>query len=223
MSGNAALAEQARFVVLCHKPSQLEAVASEVDGRARAVVSILSGVTLATLNLAYRRTPVLRLAVNLPVEVRLGTVCYAGASGASVPMVEEIVQRFSELGVLLRLDEQLVPAAIALSGVGPAYLSLVVEAQVEAAVRHGLPADQAADLVLQTMTGTAALLRWRGSDTAGLRRSIASPGGPTAAGLGALERAGIRGMFRDALDTVVGMVEATEVERGRRSVGEPAP
>lgn len=211
MSDNSALAEAADFVVLCHKPAQLDDVATQVDGRARAVVSVLSGVSLARLRAAYPTSPVLRIVVNLPVEVRSGTVCFTGSSGVDEHHEGEILHRFARLGMLLRLDERQVPPVIGVSGVGPAYLALIVEAQVEAAMRHGLPSAQAAELAVQTMTGTAALLRHRGFDTRGLRRSVASPGGPTEAGVSVLEGAGLRRMFRDALDSVVEAVGGSAV------------
>jgi pyrroline-5-carboxylate reductase len=91
-----------------------------------------------------------------------------------------------------------------LSGVGPAYWALVVEAQVDAAVRRGMPAALAAQLVADTMAGSAELLRARGFDTLAMRREVASPGGTTARGLAALERGGIRAAFNDAMDDVVG-------------------
>jgi pyrroline-5-carboxylate reductase len=92
----------------------------------------------------------------------------------------------------------------ACSGVGPAYFALVVEAQVDAAVRRGMPAAMATALVTETMAGTAELLRRRGGDTLGLRRAVASPGGTTARGLAALERGGLRSAFGQAMDDVVG-------------------
>jgi pyrroline-5-carboxylate reductase len=210
VAGNAELAREAAFVVLCHPPPQLEAVAAEVDGRARAVVSILSGVTLRRLRSAYRSSPLLRFAVNLPVEVRAGTVCYAGADGVEPDLEAAIVERFDELGLLLQPAEADLPTIIALSGVGPAYVSLLVESQVDAAVERGLGRTEAAELVLQTLVGTAALLRRRGLDTAALRRSSVSPSGPTAAGLAVLEAAGVRGMFGAAMDAVTQVVAAAE-------------
>jgi len=205
---NRALAERAEFVVLCHPPQHLEAVAAEIEGTPlRAVVSILSGVRLARLRTAYPVPPVLRFAVNLAVEAGLGTVCYVGGMGADERLEEEIVERFSRLGAFLRLDEDLIPIAVGLSGVGPAYFSLIAQAQVQSAVGHGLPAAQASELVLQTMAGTVAMLRRRHFDTEGLRSSVASPGGPTATGLAVLEKAGLREMFGDAMDAVVATVE----------------
>jgi pyrroline-5-carboxylate reductase len=85
----------------------------------------------------------------------------------------------------------------------PAYYALVAEAQIDAGVRRGLPADVATELVLGTMGGTAALLQKRGGDTLAARREVTSPGGSTARGLDALERANLRTAFSDALNAVL--------------------
>ena len=85
----------------------------------------------------------------------------------------------------------------------PAYVALLAEAQVDAGVRHGLPADVAAEMVVQTFAGTAELIRSRDFDTLAVRRAVTSPGGSTARGLAALERANVRGAFHDALDAVL--------------------
>ncbi len=86
----------------------------------------------------------------------------------------------------------------------PAYVALLAEAQVDAGVRHGLPPDRPPSWWSQTMAGTAALLRARGNDTLAVRREVTSPGGSTARGLAALERAGVRAAFQDAIDAVLG-------------------
>ena len=90
----------------------------------------------------------------------------------------------------------------------PAQLAAVAEAQVDAGVRRGIPAAQGAELVVQTLAGTAELLRRRGYDTTAVRREVASPGGLTARGLDALERGGLRAAFSDALDAVLGEAAA---------------
>jgi pyrroline-5-carboxylate reductase len=88
-------------------------------------------------------------------------------------------------------------------GVGPAYLALVAEAQVDAAVRHGLSPALAGRLAADTMSGTASLLENRAYDTLTVRREVTSPGGSTARGLAALERDGVRTAFQDATDAVI--------------------
>jgi pyrroline-5-carboxylate reductase len=116
----------------------------------------------------------------------------------------EVQQLFAELGTLVVLDDALVDVAMGLMSCGPAYVALVAEAQVDAGVRRGIPAAQGAPLVVQTLAGTAELLRRRGYDMVRVRREVTSPGGTTARGLDALERAGLRSAFSAALDAVLG-------------------
>ena len=117
---------------------------------------------------------------------------------------ERVSELFARVGTVVDVPERLMTVAGACSGVGPAYWALVVEAQVEAALKAGMPAPLASRLVTETMAGTAALLRANGGDTLALRREVASPGGGTARGLAALERGGVRAAFASATDDVVG-------------------
>lgn len=200
LPGAADVARSADLVVLCHKPAQLEDVAAQTGGEARAVASILGGVPRADVAAAYPGRPVYRLLPSTPVEVRQGVVLLA--RGEPQALDDAIAELFGGLGLLVPLEEQLIDAAMGLMSTAPAYYALVAEAQVDAGVRHGLPADRAAQLVVQTMAGTAALLTHRDYDTLAARREVTSPGGSTARGLDALERAGIRAAFSDALDAV---------------------
>ena len=110
---------------------------------------------------------------------------------------------FAELGTLVVLPDGLLDVAMGLMSCAPAYVALVAEAQIDAGVRRGIPAAQGAELVVQTLAGTAELLRRRGNDTVAIRREVTSPGGVTARGLDALEHAGLRAAFSDALDAVL--------------------
>lgn len=204
---NREVAERADVVVLCHKPHQIRQVAQEIQGRAKVVVSVLGGVSTGTLQALYQDTPVFALMPNTPVEVRRGTIVYAERPSEQAPAdadVEvQVLELFGRVGVVVRVPEAVLGPATALSGVGPAYQALLVEAQVDAAVRRGLKPALASELVVETMAGSAALLAARGYDTLAVRRAVTSPGGVTARGLAALESAGIRGIFQDALDTVI--------------------
>jgi pyrroline-5-carboxylate reductase len=200
---NLEVARRADVVVLCHKPAQLEQVASELRGEAKAVVSILGATRTEDLVRAYPETPVMRMMPNTPVEVRRGVTLYARTPTVDPRLETEVVGLFERLGAVIPLDERLFEAATAVSGVGPAYQALVAEAQVDAAVRHGLAAPLAGRLVTETMAGSAALLVKRDCDTLLVRREVASPGGSTARGLAALERAGVRRAFQDAIDAVI--------------------
>jgi pyrroline-5-carboxylate reductase len=197
------VARRAELVVLCHKPAQLEPVARELAPHARAVASILAATPLATLHAAYPERPVYRLIPSLPVEVRRGAVVQAAAPPQDEQLDAAVAELFGQLGTLVVLEERLVDIATGLMSCAPAYVALVAEAQVDAGVRRGIPAAEGAQLVVETLAGTAELLRRRGYDTLAVRREVASPGGLTARGLDALERAGLRGAFSNALDAVL--------------------
>ena len=205
---NAEVAGQADLVVLAHKPAQLQEVAAETGGRARAVASILGGVGVAAVEDAYPAVPAYRFMPNLAVEAGRGVVCYTPGTRAADGPERELLGLVGRLGTVLELEEALMDPATALMGCAPAFFALVVEALGDAGVRHGLPPERAALMACETMAGTAALLAGRELETASLRRRVTSPGGSTARGLAALERGGVRSAFDAAVDAVV--------ETGRR-------
>ncbi len=204
LASGAEVAERSDLIVLCHKPAQLQLVAGELDGASAAVASILAATPLAALKAAYPRRPVYRFIPSLPVEVRQGAVVQAAGPAQDAELDARVSELFASLGTLVVLDDGLVDVAMGLMSCGPAYVALVAEAQIDAGVRRGIPAAQGAELVIQTLAGTAELLRRRGNDTMAVRREVSSPGGVTAKGLDALERGGIRAAFSDALDAVLG-------------------
>jgi pyrroline-5-carboxylate reductase len=199
----AEVAQRADLVVLCHKPPQLEAVAAEAAPDARAVVSILAATPLADVRAAYPGRPVYRALPSTPVALRQGAVILAADEEQDAALDEAVRDLFAQLGTLVVLDDGLIDVAMGLMSNAPAYYALVVEAQVDAGVRHGLTPDQASRLVVQTMAGTAELLRREGYDTLAVRRAVTSPGGSTARGLDALERGGVRAAFSAALDAIL--------------------
>jgi pyrroline-5-carboxylate reductase len=204
---NAEVAAEADLVILCHKPYQLDQVSREISGQVTTVVSVLGGVPTGSLKSVYKGAQVFRLIPNTPVEVRRGVSVYAPHSGQDGYVVNhdlerEVIALFDRLGTVVTIDESLLGVATGVSSVGPAYHALVVEAQVDAAVRHGIKPAVAAQLVAETMSGTAELLRIRGYDTLTVRREVTSPGGSTARGLDALERGGLRAAFSAAMDGV---------------------
>jgi pyrroline-5-carboxylate reductase len=210
LATNAEVAARAELLVLCHKPAQLAAVATELGSGTAAIASILAATPLAALREAYTGRAVYRFIPSLPVEIREGAVVQAAGPGRldgddeqQAALDAAVAALFAELGTLVVLDDALVDVAMGLMSCGPAYVALVAEAQVDAGVRRGIPAAQGAELVVQTLTGTAELLRRRGYDTTAVRREVSSPGGLTARGVDALERAGLRAAFSDALDAVL--------------------
>jgi pyrroline-5-carboxylate reductase len=206
IASNRELAERADVVILAHKPYQLEAVASEIAGAARVVVTILARTTQADVRAVYPGAQVFRVEPNTPVELRQGVLAFAEPDdeGVDAQLYADLRAHFGRLGTVVELPERLMGAAGACSGVGPAYWALLAEAWIDAGIRHGLQPAIATTLVTETMAGAAALLRERGGDTLALRRAVASPGGTTAKGLNALERGGVRAALAAAMDEVLG-------------------
>jgi pyrroline-5-carboxylate reductase len=201
-ASNAELARAADVVFLCHKPDGLESVAAQIAGNERetTIVSILAGVSLDALRAAYPgASKVIRLMPNVAVEIGRGVICLAAESDEDA-RVTELLER---VATVVTVPERLIEVATAIQGVGPAYVALFVEAQVDAAVRLGMPPRMAVELTTATTEGSAALLATRDFDTLALRRSVTSPGGVTARGLAALEDGGLRAAFQAAADAAV--------------------
>jgi pyrroline-5-carboxylate reductase len=199
---NAELARASDVLFLCHKPDQLQAVAAQLEGNERetTIVSILAGVSLDALRSAYAGAEaVIRVMPNVAVEIGRGVICLAAESDDH-PSVTALLER---VATVVELPERLIEVATAIQGVGPAYVALFVEAQVDAAVRLGMPPRMAVELTTATTEGSAALLATRDFDTLALRRSVTSPGGVTARGLAALEDGGLRAAFQAAADAAV--------------------
>jgi pyrroline-5-carboxylate reductase len=202
LASNAELAQRADILFLCHKPDQLEAVAAQVEGNegGAIVVSILAGVSLDALRSTYPgASTIVRLMPNVAVEIGRGVICMAAESDAS----DELTALLERVATVVPVPERLLEVATAVMGVGPAYVALFVEAQVDAAVRLGMPPQLASELATATTEGCAALLAARGFDTLAVRRSVTSPGGVTARGLAALEAGGLREAFHEAADAAV--------------------
>jgi pyrroline-5-carboxylate reductase len=205
---NREVAERADVVVLCHKPAQLEAIAGEIADTAKAVISILGGRTLADLEAAYPRVPVVRLMPNTAVEVNHGVITYARGSHVDDELDARLRELLGRLGKVVDLDESLIDPATGVNGVAPAYMALFVEAWIDAAVKHGLPPAVAQELVVESAGGALKLLAAHDNDTLGVRRAVTSPGGVTAAGLAALERRELRAALLDAMDAVMARFRA---------------
>jgi pyrroline-5-carboxylate reductase len=204
LASNAELAQRADVVMLCHKPAGLQKVAAEIRDSAEVVVSVLAATPLARVQESYPQATVFKAMPNLAVEVHRGITCWVAPDDADPQLASSVRALFERLGRVEELPEMQMDIATGTVGVSPAYLALIAEAQVDAAIKQGLPSAVATDLVVEAIAGSAELLRARGGDTLGVRRAVASPGGSTVRGLAVLERAGIRVAFSDALEAVLG-------------------
>lgn len=188
--------------LLAVKPGDVESVCRELTaaGSGR-VLSIAAGVTLDRLERALGGgVPVVRAMPNTPALVGAGASAIAGGASATEADLDWAEGVLASVGVVVRVDEPLLDAVTGLSGSGPAYVFLVAESLIEAGVLAGLPRPVAELLARNTLLGSARLILESGDDEATLRAAVTSPGGTTAAGLQALERAGVRAAFLDAVE-----------------------
>ena len=191
VAANAEVAARADLLVLAVKPAKLGEVAPQL-GAARSVVSVLAATPLARLREALPNAEVLRTMPNVGVEVGRGVLC---VNGEASPAVRE---KLAALGRVVEIADEDFDGATAIMGCTPAYFALAVEALAEAGAADGFDPELARELAVETMAGTAELLRRH--DPAALRRAVASPGGATEAGLEALDREGARRAFAAAVE-----------------------
>lgn len=189
-------------VVLAVKPSDVEAACRELQPSAyRRVLSIVAGARTAQLEgWLWPEAVVIRAMPNAPALLGSSASAISAGAGAGAEDLAWAEAVLSSIGVVVKLPEHLLDAATGLSGSGPAYIFLVAEALVEAGVLVGLDREVATVLMTQTILGAARLLAESGDSPEALRHAVTSPGGTTAAGLHALESAGVRAAFLDAVD-----------------------
>ena len=195
--------------VVAVKPADVQAACRAIAGvGAGRVLSIAAGVPLAKIQPAFANpTPVIRVMPNTPCLVRSGMAVLALGPHAGPDHEELVLRIFNAVGRAVTLPEGHLDAVTALSGSGPAFVSMVVEALVDGGVRAGLPRDVATILAVQTTLGTAEMLARTGEHPARLKEMVTSPGGTAIAGVHALERAGLRAALIDAV------IAATERSR----------
>ena len=204
MTSNLDAVAGAATVVLVVKPQDMRGLLAEIaptldDGAL--VVSLAAGVDTATLQAGLPAgQPVVRVMANTPAQVDEGMAAIAAGSAATDDHLERVRDILSATGRVVVVPEHYLDAVTAISGSGPAYLFFVVEAMIEAGVHLGLPRDLSTELVVQTMLGSAKLLRESGEHPTVLRERVTSPGGTTAAALRELEDHKVRAAFLSAME-----------------------
>ena len=195
----------AKGVVVAVKPADVEVACRRLAGHGvRRLLSIAAGVTLADLeSWAPAGCAVGRAMPNMGTLVQAGATAVCGGTRAGPDDLEWAGGIMRSVGLVVEVPERLMDTVTGLSGSGPAYLFLVVEAMVEAGVLLGLPRGVAEDLVRQTLVGSGRLLAETGQGPEALRAAVTSPGGTTAAGLRQLEAAGTRSAFIEAVAAAV--------------------
>lgn len=193
---NRQVCRQSDIVVLAVKPQVFEPVLSGIreDLTSRhLLISIVAGVPLSRLEaLLLPGVPLVRVMPNTPALIGLGASALAGGSNAQGEHLLMAQAVLAAAGVAEVVSESYLDAVTGLSGSGPAYVYLFIEAMIDAGVREGLPRDLARKLTLQTVIGAAEMVRQTGNHPAVERDKVTSPGGTTIAGVEALEAGGLR-------------------------------
>ncbi|HSK23898.1 MAG TPA: pyrroline-5-carboxylate reductase [Egicoccus sp.] len=213
---NRAAVEAADVVLLALKPQTILKVVAEVADAFRpdqTVISIAAGTPTSALQDATPDgIPFVRVMTNTPVQVdeAMSVVCAGSHAGErDLEVAEDIL---SHVGRVVRMGEEHLDSVTALSGSGPAYFFLLAEAMIDAGILLGLPRDVSSELIIQTMVGSAKMLRDTGMHPVELREMVTSPGGTTIAAIRQLETSRVRAAFLDAIEAA--KLRGEELARG---------
>jgi pyrroline-5-carboxylate reductase len=200
---NREAAAWADLVVLAVKPQVLDAVLREIGGELAKslVVSVIAGAPIRRIVEACSPDArVIRTMPNTPAMVHEGMTALAVGPGVPETDVAAVRQMFESVGKVVPVEERLMDAVTGLSGSGPAYVFLAIEALTDGGVKMGLSRETAGLLAAQTVLGAARMVLETGQHPARLKDQVTSPGGTTIAGLHRLERGGLRATLIDAVE-----------------------
>jgi pyrroline-5-carboxylate reductase len=197
-------AAASEILLLAVKPQALvEVLASLKDKQQPSdkplVISILAGVTLKRLEESFPGQPVVRAMPNTPVTIGVGMTAIAVGSNVEDSHRFQARSIFEAVGQVVEISESLIDAVTGLSGSGPAYVAIMIEALADGGVAAGLPRAVASQLAIQTVLGTAQLIQESGLHPAQLKDRVTSPGGTTIAGVVQLEKGSFRAAIIDAV------------------------
>jgi pyrroline-5-carboxylate reductase len=201
---NREVASQSELLVIAVKPQSMKALLAELRPAVKEthlIVSIAAGITLRQLHDglgASRR--IVRVMPNTPCLVGASASAYAAGEHATAEDVALVQRLLDAVGKAFALPEHLLDAVTGLSGSGPAFVYMVIEALSDGGVRAGLPREVATTLAAQTVLGSARMVLETGTHPAVLKDAVTSPGGTTIAGMQVLERAAVRAAFIDAVE-----------------------
>ena len=194
------LAAMAPVLLLAIKPQIFETVVAKLSQPAAdLVISILAGVSIAQLEREFPDRAVVRAMPNTPATVGMGITALAAGNRVCPEQLELATQIFQAVGEVIPIPESLMDAVTGLSGSGPAYVAIAIEALADGGVAAGLPRQIADKLALQTVLGTAGLLKESHIHPSQLKDRVTSPGGTTIAGVRELERSGFRSALIEAV------------------------
>ena len=209
-SSNAEAAERGGFIFLAVKPQALAKVLEEIapimqkrqeSDTGPVIVSMAAGWSITKIQAAIaKKIPIVRLMPNTPALISKGMIAYAASPELSGEKAAELETLLRGAGVVDRIDESYLDAVTGLSGSGPAFAYVFIEALADGGVRAGIPRDRAIRYAAQTVLGSAAMILETGRHPDELKDMVCSPGGTTIAGITALEAGAFRGTVIQAVE-----------------------
>jgi len=197
---NREVVDATEMVLLAVKPQVFSKIATELSGaNLPLLVSILAGVPLSRLEAAFPNQSIIRVMPNAPATVGAGMSAIASGSHTTPAQLAQAKTLLSAVGEVVEVPESLMDAVTGVSGSGPAFVSLVIEALSDGGVAAGLPRAIATQLALQTVFGTARMIQETGLHPGELKDRVTSPGGTTIAGVRQLELGGLRSALIEAV------------------------
>jgi pyrroline-5-carboxylate reductase len=200
---NKKLASQAQVIILAVKPPDLKGVLEEIApvlDSSKLLISVVAGASLGAITaILDKDVRLVRAMPNICALALESATALAPGAGTTTDDREIAQKIFDALGKTMIVAEPLMDAVTGMSGSGPAYACLFIEALADGGVRMGLPRKDALEMAIQTVLGTARLLSEQGEHPARLKDRVASPGGTTIAGIAALEAKGFRGAVMEAV------------------------
>jgi pyrroline-5-carboxylate reductase len=202
---NRSLVDQSNVIFLAVKPQAVPQVLKDIGanmGPEKLLISIVAGVPIQTLSTGLPKGPrIVRTMPNTPMTVMEGAMAIASDSPALPEDLETVEALFRPLGSTVRIEEKLIDAVTGLSGSGPAYVFMMLEALADGGVKMGLPRDVSETLAAQTLLGSAKLFLETRTNPGQLKCMVTSPGGTTIAGIHELEKGGIRASLMNAVES----------------------
>jgi len=205
---NLDLVKKSDVLIIAVKPQiiceVLNGIADQVDAQ-KLVISVAAGVPISQIEEALRvgkkkKLCVVRTMPNTPSVVQEGATAITAAKGVSKSDFKISHEIFQAVGQTVEVPEEQIDAVTGLSGSGPAYIFMIIEALTDAGVKMGLSRDVATELTVQTVLGSALLVRETGTSPGELKNRVTSPGGTTIAGLHALEKGSLRATLMNAVE-----------------------
>src|SRR5437763_5561417 len=215
---NAEAVSGARLVVIAVKPQDFDTLLGEIGGvltPEQTVLSVAAAIPTAAIEARIADgVPVVRAMPNRPATVHEGIAGICAGAHAGDEHLALAEEALSHLGAVTRVPERYMDAVTAVSGSGPAYFALLAEAMIEAGILLGLSREISTQLVVQTMLGTAHLLRDEKMHPVELRETVTSPGGTTIAAIQVLESAGVRAAFLNAIQAAMARSKELAADAG---------